>query len=92
MRNTTASESRGGSPRTRSWQYASGSSTDSSTDDLTAARRRRLAAVPPDELPLGEDAIDLVTEDPVETVVPDSLGSEAPVEAYLDDEAAVDDT
>jgi hypothetical protein len=61
-------------------------------DDLASARRRRLAAVPPDELPLGEDAIDLVTEDPVETAAPDSLGSEAPVEAYLDDEPAVDDT
>ena len=35
-----------------------------STDDLSAVRRRRLAAVPPDELPLGEDAIDLVTEEP----------------------------
>jgi hypothetical protein len=59
-------------------------------DDLSAHRRRRLAAVPPDELPLGEDAIDLVSEDPVrgsdEAAVPDSLGSEAPVEAYLDDE------
>jgi hypothetical protein len=55
-----------------------------STDDLSAVRRRRLAAVPPDELPLGEDAIDLVTEEPVE--LPDSLGSEAPMEAYLDDE------
>ncbi len=63
-----------------------------STDDLSAARRRRLAAVPPDELPLGEDAIDLVTEVPVEPSVPDSLGSEAPVEAYLDDEPAADDT
>jgi hypothetical protein len=63
----------------------------SSTDDLSAARRRRLAAVPPDELPLGEDAIDLVSEDPVDPAVPDSLGSEAPVEAYLDDEAGVDD-
>ena len=46
----------------------------SSTDDLSAARRRRLAAVPPDELPLGEDAIDLVTEVPVEPSVPDSPG------------------
>ena len=64
----------------------------SSTDDLSAARRRRMAAVPPDELPLGEDAIDLVSEDPVEPAVPDSLGSEAPVEAYLDDESAADDT
>jgi hypothetical protein len=51
-----------------------------------------MAAVPPDELPLGEDAIDLVSEEPVEPAVPDSLGSEAPVEAYLDDEPAADDT
>jgi hypothetical protein len=50
-------------------------------DDLASVRRRRLAAVPPDELPLGEDAIDLVSE-PDET---SSLGAEAPVEAYLDD-------
>jgi hypothetical protein len=50
-------------------------------DDLASARRRRLAAVPPDELPLGEDAIDLVTDVPA----PETLGSEAPVEAYLDD-------
>ena len=56
------------------------------TDDLSAVRRRRLAAVPPDELPLGEDAIDLVTEEP--DPAPDetaALGAEAPVEAYLDE-------
>ena len=41
-----------------------------STDDLSALRRRRLAAVPPDELPLGEDAIDLVSEDPDEPALP----------------------
>ena len=63
-----------------------------STDDLSAVRRRRLAAVPPDELPLGEDAIDLVTEEPDEPEFPDSLGSEAPVEAYLDDEPASSST
>lgn len=32
-------------------------------DDLKKARRRRLSAVPEEELPLGEDAIELVTED-----------------------------
>jgi Protein of unknown function (DUF3071) len=61
-----------------------------SKDDLSAARRRRLSAVPPDQVadapgaqvPLGEDAIDLVTESPPETA---ALGAEAPVEAYLDD-------
>ena len=54
-------------------------------DDLASARRRRLAAVPPDELPLGEDAIGLVSE-PEEPDDMATLGSEAPVEAYLDDE------
>ena len=65
-----------------------------STDDLSAVRRRRLSAVPPDELPLGEDAIDLVTEEPdpvsdeataLTDTLADSLGAEAPVEAYLDE-------
>jgi hypothetical protein len=63
------------------------------TDDLSAARRRRLAAVPADELPLGEDAIDLVSDDPApERGEPDevaSLGAEAPVEAYLEDPDAL---
>ncbi len=55
-------------------------------DDLATVRRRRLAAVPPDELPLGEDAIDLVTEEPyAEPDESSALGAEAPVEAYLDD-------
>ena len=53
-------------------------------DDL-ASRRRRLAAVPADELPLGEDAIGLVTEREERDELA-TLGSEAPVEAYLDDE------
>jgi hypothetical protein len=64
--------------------------TAASTDDLSEIRRRRLAAVPPgeladeraDELPLGEDAIDLVNAAPDEK---SALGAEAPVEAYLDD-------
>ncbi|MDX6358390.1 MAG: hypothetical protein QOH37_1444 [Nocardioidaceae bacterium] len=47
-------------------------------DDLSTARQRRLSAVPPDELPLGEDALELV--------------SEQPVEAYLDEPLALDDT
>ena len=33
-------------------------------DDLSDARRRHLSAVPPDELPLGEDALELVSESP----------------------------
>ena len=58
-------------------------------DDLASARRRRLSAVsvdePVDELPLGEDAIGLVSEPPEPDLLT-TLGSEAPVEAYLDDE------
>jgi hypothetical protein len=68
----------------------------STRDDLSDARRRRLSAVPPDELPLdaadllGEDAIELVSEDPSPEVAraraeeSASLGAEAPIEAYLD--------
>ena len=59
-------------------------------DDLSDARRRRLSAVPADELPLGDDAIELVSEDPPPAATHDradetsALGAEAPVEAYLD--------
>jgi len=70
-------------------------------DDLSTARRRRLSAVPPEELPLGEDALELVSEDPAPQptleVAPETeearaeegaaLGAEAPLEAYLDDAA-----
>jgi hypothetical protein len=62
----------------------------SNRDDLSDARRRRLSAVPADELPLGDDAIELVSEDPEPEVARDradetaALGAEAPVEAYLD--------
>ncbi len=56
-------------------------------DDLEQARIRRLSAVPgDDELPLGDDAIELVSQDE-----PASLGAEAPVEAYLDESPASDD-
>jgi hypothetical protein len=60
-------------------------------DDLSDARRRHLSAVPPDELPLGEDALELVSESPAPEVAHDraeetaALGAEAPVEAYLDE-------
>jgi hypothetical protein len=63
-------------------------------DDLSDARRRRLSAVPPDELPLGDDAIELVSEDPAPEVASArsdetaALGSEAPIEAYLDQPAS----
>ena len=59
-------------------------------DDLSDARRRRLSSVPADELPLGDDAIELVSDDPVPAAARDrveetaALGAEAPVEAYLD--------
>ncbi|WP_151082536.1 septation protein SepH [Nocardioides cynanchi] len=53
-----------------------------SRDDLSTARQRRLSAVPPDELPLGEDAIELVSEPAA------GLGAEQPVEAYLDEPLA----
>jgi hypothetical protein len=67
-------------------------------DDLSDARRRRLSSVPPDELPLGDDAIELVSEDPSVEVAHDradetaALGAEAPVEAYLDEPEVVDDS
>jgi hypothetical protein len=65
-------------------------------DDLSDARRRRLSAVPADELPLGDDAIELVSEPPEAEVAADraeeaaALGAEAPVEAYLDTETDTD--
>lgn len=64
------------------------------TDDLSAVRRRRLAAVADDDqLPLGDDAIELVTEAsadqpeaiPTEPTHGDPmLGAEQPAEAFLD--------
>lgn len=56
---------------------ASARETPPARDDLRGARQRRLSSVPEDELPLGDDAIELVTGG-------DSLGSEQPVEAFLD--------
>jgi hypothetical protein len=66
---------------------------DPARDDLSDARRRRLSAVAADELPLGDDAIELVKEAPSPEVARDraaetaALGAEAPVEAYLDSPA-----
>lgn len=70
-----------------------------SRDELQQARARRLSAVPPDELPLGEDAIELVTSEveggvedevsPAETTLDlteAGLGTEQSVEAYLTDD------
>jgi Protein of unknown function (DUF3071) len=63
-------------------------STTEAPDDLSSARRRRLSAVPAEELPLGEDAIELVSDDPEPAApkadVTAALGAETPVEAYLD--------
>jgi hypothetical protein len=75
-------------------------------DDLTQARNRRLSAVTDhDELPLGQggglgdDAVALVRDDDRHATLENSaLGSESPVEAYLDDDepttehARVEDT
>ncbi|WP_308189742.1 septation protein SepH [Nocardioides sp. cx-169] len=55
-------------------------------DDLRQARSRRLSAVPADELPLGDDVLELLKDDD-----PAPLGSGAPVEAFLDDSPASDD-
>ena len=55
-------------------------------DDLTRARARRLSAVSDSELPLGDDAISMVTDAEA------SVGAEQPVEAYLDDERPTAET
>lgn len=61
-------------------------------DDLQAARERRLSAVvEPDQLPLGDDAIDLVSEQPLEAFLdPEPPTDEQVVaeEAELREEAA----
>jgi hypothetical protein len=70
-----------------------------SRDELQQARARRLSAVPPDQLPLGEDAIELVTDEaddasPTETTLDlteAGLGTEQPVEAYLTDPSEVEE-
>jgi Protein of unknown function (DUF3071) len=60
-------------------------------DDLKQARGRRLSAVsgstqPHEELPLGDDAIEMVNQES------GSLGAEQPVEAYLEDEPPTRET
>ena len=67
--------------------------TTPASDDLAAARQRRLSAVGED-VPLGDDAIEMVTGEessatPEETTMEISdpgLGTEQPVEAYLDED------
>jgi hypothetical protein len=60
-----------------------------SRDDLQRARQRRLGAVPEDELPLGDDAIELVNESKAEAATPAAeqyeLTVEQPLEAFLDE-------
>ena len=53
-------------------------------DDLRQARQRRLGSVGDEELPLGDDAIDLVSEQPVEAF----LDTEAPTDPEVAAEAA----
>ncbi len=74
-------------------EAATATAPEPAADDLAAARQRRLSAVSGEELPLGEDAIEMVTgeEPPGEadsanetTAELSALGTEQPVEAYLD--------
>ncbi len=59
-------------------------------DDLQNIRERRLTSVSEDELPLGDDAIELVTgihvDDSTDDTIP--LGGDQPLEMFLDDEPA----
>jgi hypothetical protein len=61
-------------------------------DDLAAARQRRLSSVGGEEPAFGDDAIEMVSdgESATETTMElgETLGTEQPVEAYLDDEPA----
>ncbi|GEP37274.1 DNA-binding protein [Nocardioides psychrotolerans] len=60
-------------------------------DDLRSARTRRLSAVPADELPLGDDVIEMVSDDPQPEGATADLGGDIPLEAFLDDSPASDD-
>ncbi|MFB9311883.1 septation protein SepH [Nocardioides plantarum] len=66
-------------------------------DDLSSVRERRLTSIPQDELPLGDDAIELVADAPADLTVgltPDVTTEESyddPVEAFLDASPASDD-
>ena len=73
-----------------------------SRDDLHSVRERRLSAVSQDELPLGDDAIELVTDpapaEPVEPAEPAAEAAEAepeqqemPLDAFLDESPESDD-
>jgi hypothetical protein len=56
-------------------------------NDLSRARARRLSAVGEEELPLGDDAISLVTGEEHRAV-----GAEQPLEAYLEDDRPTAET
>ncbi|CUR58999.1 DNA-binding protein [metagenome] len=90
-----------------STDLAAATTPEPAADDLAAARMRRLNAVPGEELPLGEDAIEMVTGEepaPASGRGPDeasanettaelgALGTEQPLEAYLDRSAEPDPT
>jgi hypothetical protein len=65
--------------------------TPEARDDLRRARQRRLNAVPEDELPLGVDAIELVTEQPLEAFLTDEpFGDETALREEAADAAARD--
>ena len=65
--------------------------TEAQIDDLEQARQRRLAAVSPDELPLGDDALDLVGEEPPAPTYDDPLRDTSADLAPEPAEAAPDD-
>jgi protein required for attachment to host cells len=69
---------------------------DEGRDDLRRARERRLTTAGEDELPLGDDAIELVSE-PAPTPeqpagVEDRFGADQPLEAFLDVEPPADES
>ena len=64
--------------------------TGPSPDDLSTARRRRLSAVPPEELPLGEDALELVSETPDPDLETTTARAEETAELDLEVQAAAD--
>jgi hypothetical protein len=64
---------------------AAGPAAAASRDDLQRARQRRLSAVPEDELPLGDDALELVKESRASRDDDLDLTVEQPLEAFLDD-------
>lgn len=61
-------------------------------DDLQGARSRRLSSVPGEDLPLGDDAIELVAETADSALpVEEPLDQELPLDAFFADEPESDD-